>query len=274
MKAGKAYKPITPSMRSMGRRDFSSLSKIKAEKRLIFGKKQKSGRNNAGKITVRFRGGGHKRKFRIIDFKRSKKNVLAKIISMEYDPNRSSRIALIRYIDGVKKYILAPMGVKINDTLISSEKAEIKIGNNLLIKNIPLGTHIHNVEMKPLKGGQIARSAGNFVQLIAKDGNYGTIRLPSGEVRLVHVNCSATVGQVGNIEHNLFSIGKAGRSRWLGRRPHNRGVSMNPVDHPLGGGEGRSSGGRHPSSPWGWQTKGLRTRNNKRTDKMIIKRRK
>ncbi len=273
MKSGNMYKPVTASMRSMGKRDFSSLSSVRAEKKLIFGKKQKSGRNNEGKITVRFRGGGHKRRFRIIDFKRDKKNILAKVVSVEYDPNRSSRIMLIRYVDGVKKYILAPVGIKINDTLISSEKAEIKIGNNLLIKNIPLGTYIHNVEMKPLKGGQIARSAGNFAQLIAKDSNYSTIRLPSGEIRLIHIYCSATIGQIGNAEHNLHSIGKAGRSRWLGRRPHNRGVSMNPVDHPLGGGEGRSSGGRHPSSPWGWQTKGQRTRKNKRTDKMIIKRR-
>jgi len=267
------YKPITPGRRKMGKYDFTSLTKKKPEKSLVFGKKEKGGRGNTGRITVRLRGGGHKRKIRCIDFKRNKKNIFSKVIAIEYDPNRSARLALVQYEDGVRKYILAPVGIFVGNLLLSSNNPEIKPGNHLKLKDIPLGTQIHNIELKPLKGGQLVRSAGVFAQLMAKEENYATVKLPSGETRLIHIQCSATIGQVGNIGHELVSIGKAGRSRWFGRRPHNRGVSMNPVDHPLGGGEGRSSGGRHPVSPWGKPTKGYRTRRNKRTDKMIIMRR-
>lgn len=270
----KLYKPITPGRRRMGKRDFSNVSKKKPEKNLVHGKKRRAGRDHTGRISVRFRGSGHKRKIREIDFKRNKRDIFSKILSIEYDPNRSARLALIQYEDGVKNYILAPNGLFVNDIVISSDRADIRPGNHLSIKYIPLGSQIHNIELKPLKGGQLVRSAGGSAQLMAKEEFYANIKLPSGETRLININCKATIGQIGNISHDLLKIGKAGRSRWLGRRPHNRGVSMNPVDHPLGGGEGKSSGGRHPVSPWGMPTKGYRTRNNKRTDKMIIKRRK
>jgi large subunit ribosomal protein L2 len=231
------------------------------------------GRNHHGRITSRFRGGGHKQRYRLIDFRRQKIGVPAKVASIEYDPNRTARIALLNYVDGEKRYILAPDGLKVGDQIVSSRNADIKPGNSLPLHAIPLGTSIHNIELKKGKGGQLCRSAGVAAQLMAKEGAWGQIRLPSGEVRSVHLDCRATIGQVSNADHQNISIGKAGRTRWLGKRPHNRGVTMNPVDHPMGGGEGRTSGGRHPCSPWGQLSKGLKTRNNKRTDGMIIKRR-
>jgi len=226
-------------------------------------------------MTVRHRGGGHKRRYRIIDFvRRDKAGVPAKVASIEYDPNRSARIALLHYADGEKRYILAPVGLEVGDTVMAGEEAEIRPGNALPLKSIPVGTLVHNVELKIGKGGQLARSAGAYAQIMAKEGDYAHLRLPSGEVRLVHLECFATVGQVGNLDHENVTIGKAGRSRWLGRRPHVRGVAMNPIDHPMGGGEGKASGGRHPCSPWGLLAKGYKTRRNKATDKYIIKRRK
>ena len=221
----------------------------------------------------RFRGGGHKQRYRIIDWKRDKIGVPAIVATIEYDPNRTARIALLHYVDGEKRYILAPDGLKVGDKIVSSRNADIKPGNSMPLRHIPLGTTIHNIELKKGKGGQLVRSAGSGAALMAKDGDYAQVRMPSGEVRMVHLECHATIGQVSNIDHANISLGKAGRSRWLGKRPHNRGVTMNPVDHPMGGGEGRTSGGRHPCSPWGQLSKGLKTRNNKRTDGMIIKRR-
>ncbi len=269
------YKPTSPGRRFMSVLTYDEITKKEPEKSLVVKLKKTGGRNHSGRITTRHIGGGHKRKYRIIDFKRDKFEIPGKVHSIEYDPNRSANIALINYLDGEKRYILAPLGLKVGDTVISSKKpdTEIKEGNAMPLKYIPLGTFIHNVELKPGKGGQIARSAGNYSQLIAKEGDYGHVRLPSGEVRLIHLSCMATIGQVGNIEHENVSIGKAGRSRWLGIRPTVRGTAMNPVDHPLGGGEGRSKGGRHPCSPWGQLAKGLKTRKNKRTEKFIIKHR-
>jgi len=223
---------------------------------------------------MRRRGGGHKRRYRAIDFRREKDGISATVASVEYDPNRSARIALLHYMDGEKRYILAPVGVKPGDQLVSGQGADIVPGNNLPMLNIPLGMTIHNIELSPGRGGQLARSAGASAQLVAKEGEYAQVKLPSGEVRKVHIRCRATIGQIGNVEHENVSLGKAGAQRWLGRRPKVRGVVMNPVDHPMGGGEGRTSGGRHPCSPWGWKTKGMRTRNNKRTQKFIIRRRK
>ena len=236
-------------------------------------KNSSGGRNNLGKITVRFRGGGHKRRYRVIDFKRNKFDVPAKVASVEYDPNRSARIALLHYADGEKRYILHPVGLKVGGTVVSSSSADILPGNSLPLENIPVGTTVHNIELRPGKGGQMARSAGAGAQLVAKEGKYAHLKLPSGEVRMVHRSCRATVGQVGNVEQSNIKLGKAGRKRWLGRRPHNRGVTMNPVDHPHGGGEGRASGGRHPVTPWGVPTKGYKTRNNKRTKRFILRRR-
>jgi large subunit ribosomal protein L2 len=232
------------------------------------------GRNNYGRITSRFRGGGHKRRYRRIDFRRNKVGVPAKVAHIEYDPNRTARIALLHYADGEKAYILAPDGLKQGDSVLSSRFADIQPGNCLPLGEIPAGTAVHNIEMRLGKGGQLVRSAGTSAQLMGKDGKYALIKLPSGEVRRINVHCRATVGQVSNLDHQNISLGKAGRKRWLGRRPHNRGVTMNPVDHPMGGGEGRTSGGRHPCSPWGQLSKGLKTRNNKRTDHMIVKSRK
>jgi large subunit ribosomal protein L2 len=223
---------------------------------------------------MRHRGGGHKRLYRIIDFRRDKFGIPAKVASIEYDPNRSARIALLYYTDGEKRYMLAPLGLAVGDTVVSGPGSDIRVGNALPLKEIPLGTDVHNVELKPGKGGQMARGAGTLVQLVAKEGGYGHLKLPSGEVRLARLECLATVGQVGNVEHENISSGKAGRSRWLGRRPKVRGVAMNPIDHPMGGGEGKSSGGRHPCSPWGWPTKGYKTRRRKSTDKFIIRKRK
>jgi large subunit ribosomal protein L2 len=254
--------------------DFSELTRGNQPlKALTQAKPSTGGRNHFGRVTSRFRGGGHKRRFRVIDFRRDKLGVPAQVASIEYDPNRSARIALLHYADGEKRYILWPVGLAVGDTVISSASADIKPGNSLPLRNIPLGTTIHNVELKVAGRAQMVRSAGSGAQLMAKEGEWGQVRLPSGEVRLVHLNCRATVGQLGNLEHNSVHNGKAGRTRWLGRRPHNRGVTMNPVDHPMGGGEGRSSGGRHPCSPWGQLSKGLKTRQNKRTDRMIVKRR-
>ena len=269
----KTFKPTSPARRLYGVSDFSELAKKKPERKLLEHQTATGGRNHYGRITTRFRGGGHKQRYRIIDFRRLKVGVPARVAAIEYDPNRTARIALLHYADGAKAYILAPDGLRAGDTVISSRHADIKPGNSLPLRYIPLGTAIHNVELKKGRGGQLCRSAGVAAQLMAKEGDWGQVRLPSGEVRKVHLDCRATVGQVSNVEHQNVSLGKAGRKRWLGFRPHNRGVTMNPVDHPMGGGEGRTSGGRHPCSPWGQLTKGLKTRNNKRTDGMIIKRR-
>jgi large subunit ribosomal protein L2 len=267
------FKPTSAGRRFFMVSDFAEITTDEPERSLLESKSSSGGRNHYGRITSRFRGGGHKRRYRVIDFRRDKIGVPAKVAEIEYDPNRTARIALLFYADGEKRYILAPDGLKQGDTVISSKHADIRPGNSMPVGEIPAGTMIHNVEMKKGRGGQLVRSAGVAAQLMAKDGSYAQIKLPSGEVRKVHVECRATVGQVSNLEHQNISLGKAGRSRWLGRRPHNRGVTMNPVDHPMGGGEGRTSGGRHPCSPWGQLAKGLKTRNNKRTDGMIIKRR-
>jgi large subunit ribosomal protein L2 len=267
------YKPTSPGRRGMSSQDFSTITKSKPEKNLLEKKTKSGGRNNYGRTTSRFRGGGHKQRYRKIDFKRSKTGVPAKVAAIEYDPNRSARIALLHYLDGEKLYILAPTKLNIGDTLISANSADIKAGNSLPLRYIPTGTDVHCVELKIGGGAQLGRAAGTRVVLMAKEGNWATLRLPSGETRKVHIDCRATVGALSNSDHSNVDWGKAGRMRWRGRRPHNRGVSMNPVDHPMGGGEGRSSGGRHPCTPWGTPTKGYRTRHNKRTDKFIVRRR-
>jgi large subunit ribosomal protein L2 len=269
----KSYKPTSPARRYYSVSDFAEVTKTVPERALVEKQTSTGGRNNMGRITSRFRGGGHKQRYRVIDFRRDKIGVPATVAAIEYDPNRTARIALLHYADGEKRYILAPDGLAVGTSVVSSRNADIKPGNSLTLRYIPPGTAIHNVELKKGKGGQLVRSAGVAAALMAKDGEYAQVRLPSGEIRRVHLDCRATVGQVSNIEHASISIGKAGRTRWLGRRPHNRGVTMNPVDHPMGGGEGRSSGGRHPCSPWGQLSKGLKTRNNKRTDGMIVRRR-
>ncbi len=269
----KSYKPTSPARRYYSVSDFKEVTKETPERSLVEKQTSTGGRNNLGRITSRFRGGGHKQRYRLIDFKRDKIGIPATVAAVEYDPNRTARIALLHYADGEKRYILAPDGLEVGATVISSRNADIKPGNSLTLRFIPPGTPIHNIELRKGKGGQLVRSAGVAAQLMAKDGDYAQVRLPSSEIRRVHLDCRATVGQVSNIEHANISIGKAGRSRWLGRRPHNRGVTMNPVDHPMGGGEGRTSGGRHPCSPWGQLSKGLKTRNNKRTDGMIVRRR-
>jgi large subunit ribosomal protein L2 len=269
----KQYKPTSAGRRFMSVSDFSEITRDEPEASLLRPLRKKGGRNNAGRITCRHRGGGHKRQYRVIDFKRNKIGVPAIISAIEYDPNRSSRIAFLKYADGVKSYIIAPDQVNVGDEVVSSRYADIKPGNALPLRYIPLGTVIHNVELKKGRGGQMVRSAGASAQLMAKDESYAHVRLPSGEVRLVNIDCRATIGQVSNIDHAHVRIGKAGRKRWLGRRPSVRGVAMNPVDHPMGGGEGRSSGGRHPCTPWGKPTKGFKTRKNRATDKFIVKRR-
>lgn len=271
--AMKSFKPTSPGVRSAKLPIHEGLSKSGPKKSLTEGLSSKGGRDNQGRTRVRFRGGGHKRRYRIIDFKRNKTDVPGTVASLEYDPNRSAHIALIKYADGEYAYILAPVGLSEGDKVVSGAEADILPGNCLPLRNIPVGTMVHNVELKIGKGGQMARSAGAYVQLLGKEGDYATLRLPSNEVRLVHLDCRATVGQVGNLEHEIRKLGKAGRKRWLGRRPHNRGVVMNPVDHPMGGGEGRSSGGRHPCTPWGKPTKGYRTRRRKASDKYIVRRR-
>jgi large subunit ribosomal protein L2 len=270
----KKFKPTSAGRRFQSTLEFTDLSKARPEKSLTSGLRSTGGRNNQGRVTSRFMGGGHKRLFRIVDFRRDKTGVTAKVATIEYDPNRSARIALLHYADGEKRYILAPDGLKVGSEVLSGPMADILPGNALPLKGIPLGTTIHNIELKRGRGGQLVRSAGAAAQLMAKEGGYAQVRLPSGEVREIHIECYATIGQVGNLEHENVSVGKAGRSRWLGRRPHNRGVAMNPVDHPMGGGEGKTSGGRHPTSPWGWKTKGAKTRNNKRTDDFIVRHRK
>jgi large subunit ribosomal protein L2 len=268
------FKPVTPGLRFKTLPTFEEITKDKPEESLIVTLKKKGGRNNYGRITCRYRGGGAKRYYRIIDFKRDKINIPAKVASIEYDPNRSTRIALLNYSDGEKRYILAPLELKVGDSVMAGDEVEIKPGNAMPLAKIPLGTMIHNVELRKGKGGQIARSAGSMAQLAAKEGDYGHLRLPSGEIRLVRLECFGTIGQLSNIDHENISFGKAGRTRWLGRRPRNRGVAMNPVDHPMGGGEGKSSGGRHPTTPWGKATKGLKTRKRKLSDRWIVKRRK
>ncbi len=267
------FNPTSPGRRGMSVRDMRELTQKSPEKALTSSLTKKGGRNNTGRITLRHRGGGHKRRYRQVDFRRNKTGVPGKVVAVEYDPNRSADIALIHYVDGDKAYILRPDKLGVGDQVVSSAHADIKPGNCLRLKYIPVGTVIHNVELKPGKGGQLVRSAGAGAQLQAREGSYALIKLPSGEVRRVHVNCRATVGRIGNSEHGNLKLGKAGRKRHLGRRPHVRGVAMNPVDHPHGGGEGRTSGGRHPVSPWGMPTKGKRTRSNKRSDKFIVKRR-
>jgi large subunit ribosomal protein L2 len=269
------YKPTSAGRRFMSVSTFEEITKKSPEKSLVVPAKKTGGRNNMGRITTRHIGGGHKKKYRIVDFRRDKLEIPGVVASIEYDPNRSANLALINYVDGEKRYILAPVGLHVGDTVVSSKKGdtEIKEGNCLPLKLIPLGTFVHNVEMKPGKGGQMARSAGNYAQVVAKEGLYGHIRMPSGEVKLISLVCTATIGQVGNTDHENVDWGKAGRSRWKGVRPTVRGSAMNPVDHPLGGGEGRSKGGRHPCSPWGQLSKGLKTRKNKRTDKFIVKKR-
>ncbi len=271
--ATRNYKPTSAGRRGMSGHDFSEITTSKPLKKLTEAKKRHGGRNSTGSIRVWQRGGGHKKRYRLIDFRRDKRGVPAKVATIEYDPNRSARIARLNYADGEKRYILAPLGLELGARLLAGDKVDILVGNALPLRNIPLGTTLHNVELKPGHGGQIARSAGTGVQLLAKEGEYAQLRLPSGEVRKIHLECYASIGMIGNIDHENVSIGKAGRNRWLGRRPNVRGVAMNPVDHPLGGGEGKSSGGRHPSTPWGKPTKGFKTRRNKRTTKMIVRRR-
>ena len=267
-------KPTSAGRRFQTYATFEEITADKPQKGLVEPLRKTGGRNNVGRITSWQRGGGHKRLYRIIDFKRDKEGIPAKVATIEYDPNRSSHIALLHYVDGEKRYILAPVGMKVGDRLMTGPEADIKPGNCLKLLNLPLGAVVHNIEMRPGKGGQLARSAGTSAQLIAREGKNATLRMPSGEMRMVSVECKATVGQVGNIDHENITLGKAGRTRWAGKRPHVRGVAMNPVDHPMGGGEGRSSGGRHPCSPWGVPSKGYRTRTAKLSDKYIIHRRK
>lgn len=269
----KKLTPTSPARRYQTYLTNDELTETRPHKALVESKQRTNGRNNLGRITVRHRGGGHKRHYRVVDFKRDKAGIPGKIATIEYDPNRSARIALVNYADGEKRYILAPAGIQIGQAIVSGPEADILTGNALPIKNIPLGTQLHNIELKPGKGGQMARSAGSFAQLVAKEGATAQLRLPSGEIRLVSVDCMATVGQVGNVEHENISVGKAGRTRWMGKRPTVRGVAMNPVDHPHGGGEGKTSGGRNPVTPWGQPTRGYKTRNNKRTEKFIVRRR-
>jgi large subunit ribosomal protein L2 len=272
--AVKSFKPYTPGRRNMTVASFDEITTNKPERSLVERLQKHAGRNQQGRLTVRHQGGGHKRLYRVIDFKRNKDGIPAKVATVEYDPNRSARIALLHYVDGEKRYILAPNGLKVGDTIMSGPDADIKVGNALPMKKIPVGTQLHNIELKIGKGGQMVRSAGAAAQLMAKEGDYALLRLPSGELRKVHVNCKATIGQVGNLEHENITIGKAGRSRWLGIRPANRGVAMNPIDHPHGGGEGRSPVGRkHPVTPWGKHAMGAKTRTRKPSDAMIVKRR-
>jgi large subunit ribosomal protein L2 len=268
----KSYRPTTPTRRFQTIVSREDITKQRPERSLLEPKQGTGGRNSNGRVTSRFIGGGHKQAYRVIDFKRDKTGVPATVAAVEYDPNRSARIALLHYKDGEKRYILHPDGLKVGQKIMSGPEADILIGNALPLKNIPAGTVVHNIELKPGKGGQMARSAGSQAQLVSREGGVALLKLPSGEVRRVQDDCMATIGQVGNVEHENVSLGKAGRKRWMGKMPHNRGVSMNPVDHPHGGGEGKTSGGRHPVTPWGQPTRGFKTRNNKRTDKWIVSR--
>ncbi|MBC7691313.1 MAG: 50S ribosomal protein L2 [Methylotenera sp.] len=276
--ATKTFKPTTPTQRYKSVADFSVLTPKKDQPkkpaRLTSPLSKSGGRNQFGKMTVRHIGGGHKRKYRVIDFLRDKREIPARVASLEYDPNRTAYIALVNYADGEKRYILAPLALNVGDSVLASEAADIKPGNSLSLSSIPVGTLIHNIEVEPGKGGKLARSAGGFAQLMAKESEYCQVKMPSGEIRLLHSRCKASIGQLSNTDHENIKLGKAGRNRWLGVRPTNRGVSMNPIDHPHGGGEGKASGGGHPRTPWGVPTKGYKTRNNKRTDTFIVKRRK
>ncbi len=265
----KTYRPTTKTRRFQTTVTREEITRQTPEKSLTRGLTKSGGRNNYGRVAIRFRGGGHKRRYRTIDFKRDKRSMAATVVSIEYDPNRSANIALLKYEDGEKRYILQPVGLKVGMTILSGPEADILVGNALPLENIPPGTLVHNVELRPGKGGQMGRAAGAEIRLVSKEGGVALLRLPSGEIRRVDTNCMATIGRVGNVDHGNVSLGKAGRKRWLGRRPHNRGVTMNPVDHPHGGGEGRTSGGRHPVTPWGQPTRGFKTRNNPRTDKFI-----
>jgi large subunit ribosomal protein L2 len=269
----KTNKPTSPGRRFQSCSTFEEITRKRAERSLLRPTKKTGGRNSMGRITMRHRGSGHKRMYRIIDFKRDKDGIPAKVASIEYDPNRSANIALLNYVDGEKRYILAPKNLEVGDQILSGKGAEIRTGNTVPLREIPLGTHVHNIELNIGHGGQLARSAGSYAQLMAKEGKYAQIKLPSGEVRMVLQDCKATIGQIGNLDYENISIGKAGRNRWLGKRPHVRGVAMNPVDHPHGGGEGKSSGGRHPVTPWGVPTKGYKTRVKKASDRLIVKRR-
>jgi len=269
----KSYRPYTETRRFQTGLTFEELTATESHKPLLEAKSRISGRNNLGRITIRHRGGGHKRYYRLVDFKRDKLGIPARVASIEYDPNRSAFISLLSYADGEKRYILYPLGLKVGDRVVSGPEADIVVGNALPLKNMPLGTIVHNIEMRPGKGGQLVRSAGGAAQLLSREGEYAQVRLPSGEVRMVHVDCMASVGQVGNVDHENISMGKAGRKRWLGIRPTVRGVAMNPVDHPHGGGEGKTSGGRNPVTPWGQPTRGYKTRSNKLTERFIVKHR-
>jgi large subunit ribosomal protein L2 len=271
----KTFNPVTPGLRGRAGYTFDELTTDKPYRKLLVALNKSGGRNNMGRIAVRHHGGGHKRKYRIIDFRRDKLDIPGVVETIEYDPNRTPRIALVKYQDGDRRYILAPLGVKVGDPILATDgETEILPGNAMLIKNIPVGTNIHNVELSPKRGGQLARTAGAYATLMAKETEYALLKLPSGELRKIHINCRATIGQLGNVERANIKVGKAGRTRWLGWRPHVRGTVMNPVDHPLGGGEGKTKGGRHPVTPWGKPTKGYKTRRNKRTQKFIVKRRK
>jgi len=270
----KNFKPDTAGRRGMSRLDFSEITEKKPEKSLVEHVAKTAGRNCYGRITMRHRGGGNKKKYRIVDFKRDKTGIPAKVVTIEYDPNRSANIALLNYADGEKSYILAPVGLKVGQTILSASNADIIPGNALQLKDIPIGTSIHNIEILPGGGAKIARGAGVTAQLMAREGLYAHVKLPSGEIRILHTDCRATIGQVGNVDHGNVEIGKAGRNRWMGWRPYVRGTAMNPVDHPHGGGEGKTKGGRHPVSPWGWCTKGRKTRKNARTQHSIVSRRK
>ena len=270
----KTYRPITPTLRFKTTLVNDEITTNRPHKALLEPKKRTGGRRNSGDTTSRFIGGGHKQQYRVIDFKRDKSGIPAVVVTIEYDPNRSARIALLNYADGEKRYILQPDGLKVGQKIMSGPDADILVGNSLPLRNIPAGTVVHAIELKPGKGAQMARSAGAQAQLVAKEGDWALLKLPSGETRRVMLDCRATIGQVGNLDHENVAIGKAGRTRWLGKRPHNRGVAMNPVDHPHGGGEGKTSGGRHPVTPWGQPTRGYKTRNNKRTDKFIVSRKK
>ncbi len=269
----KTYRPYTKTRRYQTGLTFEEITTPQPHKPLLEPKSRISGRNNQGRLTIWHRGGGHKRQYRIIDFRRDKIGVPARVATIEYDPNRSAFISLLHYADGEKRYILYPKGLKVGDKVMAGPDADIVAGNAMTLKSIPAGTMIHNVEMRPGKGGQLVRAAGGAAQLLAKEGDYAQVRLPSGEVRKVHMDCTATIGQLGNLDHENITLGKAGRNRWMGRRPTVRGVAMNPVDHPLGGGEGKASGGRHPTTPWGKPTRGYKTRHNKTTDRFIVKRR-
>ena len=269
----KTYRPTTPTRRFQTTVSREEITRDQPEKGLVKGKTRSGGRNSKGRICIRFRGGGHKQRYRVVDFKRDKGGVPAVVAAIDYDPNRSANLALLNYADGEKRYILQPTGLKVGMKVMSGPEADILVGNSLPLRNIPPGTIVHNVELRPGKGGQMGRAAGSEVRLVSKEAGYALLKLPSGEIRRVLIDCAATIGQVGNVDHGNISSGKAGRSRWLGRRPHNRGVTMNPVDHPHGGGEGKTSGGRHPVTPWGVPTRGYKTRKNPRTDKYIVSRR-